>query len=77
MAKSKILIDLQNFPEIKEKIANKNASEIDELVKTAFESYLETEIKNQEPETEVDGYLKVLNNLVEWANKENNDMEVK
>lgn len=46
---------------------------------SSFKDELEKHIekKNENPENDVDKWIKVLNNLVEWANEGNQDITVK
>jgi hypothetical protein len=56
---------LENTPKIDEKILKKSSSSLDELLK----KYLKIDLKKDE--SEVDKWIKTLDNLVDWANKEN------
>lgn len=55
---------LENTPKIDEKILDKSYLSLDKLLK----KYLKSDLKKDE--IEVDKWIKTLDNLVDWANKE-------
>lgn len=68
-----ISLDLNEIPELKEYVENANEEEVNELVKESLVKYLENGAKNEE--NRVDKWIRILNELVEWANTENKNLE--
>lgn len=64
--------NLLKTTEIAEYLKNKGMIEDTSDFKKELEKYMK---ENKNPENEVDRWIKVLNNLIDWANNENNGME--
>lgn len=70
---SEISIKVDESPEIKQYLEENGQSCVNELLKNALKEYLENGAKNEE--NQVDKWIRILNELVEWANTKCDKME--